>query len=48
MIRGWSAFTKGNFESRMFSGGHFFIRESEEAVLRYIKDKIEEYHNGTD
>lgn len=48
MIRGWSAFTKGNFESRMFSGGHFFIRESEEDVLRYIKDKIEEYHNGTD
>lgn len=48
MISGWSAYTNGSFESRMFPGGHFFIRESEEAVLEYIKDKIEEYHNDAD
>lgn len=33
----WARYTKGDFETHVFAGGHFFIRESEREVL----DRIE-------
>lgn len=41
-IRLWEMYTKEGFKYRMFKGGHFFIREQEEEVLREVKEKLEE------
>lgn len=38
----WEKYTSIEFQLKMFSGGHFFIKEQEEAVVRCIKQTIEE------
>lgn len=40
MIRGWSGFTKGNFESRMFSGGHFLYEKAKKRFSGISKIKL--------
>jgi medium-chain acyl-[acyl-carrier-protein] hydrolase len=36
-ILAWRAYTRGDFQYRMFEGGHFFIRERESEVLAEVR-----------
>jgi surfactin synthase thioesterase subunit len=39
-IKSWGMYTDSDFRYRMFKGGHFFIRESEDEVLDELKAAI--------
>lgn len=39
-ILGWSGYTSGNFEFRIFPGGHFFLKSHTEEILSFISQKI--------
>jgi len=41
-IKKWSEYTQNNFQYYLFRGGHFFIKEDEEKVLRLIQLKTSE------
>jgi medium-chain acyl-[acyl-carrier-protein] hydrolase len=41
-LAGWSRQTTGTFSLRTFRGGHFFVRESERAVLRTIQRMLDQ------
>ena len=44
-IKRWSEYTQSKFQYYLFRGGHFFIKEDEENVLKLIHQKSEEFIN---
>ena len=44
-LKTWSFETQRKFDIEYFPGGHFFIRQQEEAVITVILKKIENYFN---
>jgi surfactin synthase thioesterase subunit len=38
-LEAWRELSSGRFERRMFPGGHFFVGEEREAILRLIADR---------
>ena len=39
-LGGWQRHTSGEFKTRHFAGGHFFIREQEAAITRLIRQRL--------
>ena len=44
-IKRWSEYTQSEFQYYLFRGGHFFVKEDQENVLKLIQQKIEEFIN---
>jgi medium-chain acyl-[acyl-carrier-protein] hydrolase len=42
-MQGWGRLTTGNYSSLLFDGGHFFIKDKEDQVLKSICDELECY-----
>jgi len=43
-LQGWKDLTSASCEVMQFPGDHFFLRESEDALLRKIVNTLESYH----
>lgn len=39
-MRDWSALTTSAFESRAFPGGHFYLRDSERALVEFVSGRV--------
>ncbi|MEV0407203.1 alpha/beta fold hydrolase [Actinoallomurus sp. NPDC050550] len=39
-LAGWRTHTTGSFRMRLFEGGHFYLRDEPEAVLRLVRDTL--------
>ncbi|VAW80210.1 hypothetical protein MNBD_GAMMA12-2521 [hydrothermal vent metagenome] len=44
-ITGWQAVTTGAFTTKMFAGGHFFIKDEIEVVLPYLNNVLNDLIN---
>lgn len=42
-VRMWKDFTYDSFEIKSIDGGHFFIREERDSLLKYMKQILESY-----
>ncbi|MFI6513271.1 thioesterase II family protein [Streptosporangium sp. NPDC050855] len=45
--RAWSEVTTGDFDLRVFSGGHFFVADHRQAVIETILDTLAKVFEGT-
>lgn len=41
--RGWAEHTSGNFQLSVFKGGHFYLKEEQDALVTTIVDRLSEF-----
>ncbi|MBR1692650.1 MAG: thioesterase [Lachnospiraceae bacterium] len=46
-MQAWREYTVNDFVSRVFEGGHFFIREQEDEIIRTIAERMTAYRSDT-